>query len=342
MSATNLTKNLKLSQFVASDKPSWLGDVNGDNKKIDDGYGVLAGEISKANDTASSAKSQSDANTQTLTNVNSELEDYGNRITALEAGGGTEQLEQRVNTLGTDVEALQTRADTFDGDISQNSTDITTLKGRVDTIEPKVNTNANNIASLKTSNTNILSDIEDLHTVNTENGRLIANAQRTATNAQNKADSVSAKLSITDNNVSNLTNDFNEIKNNVSRIEIVSLSKNNSTVSRCSPIKMNITNNNIYFDPITVIGNGQYGGSTPIQLGTFDLPSGVNSIKFGADESNAGFGLWTYSPSWNSSGAITTYVTLTGRTFTLYVKTSGTVGSGNTAFNLYLNNLIYE
>ena len=42
MSATNLTKNLKLSQFVASDKPSWLGDVNGDHKKIDDGYGVLA------------------------------------------------------------------------------------------------------------------------------------------------------------------------------------------------------------------------------------------------------------------------------------------------------------
>ena len=121
MSATNLTKNLKLSQFVASDKPSWLGDVNGDNKKIDDGYGVLAGEISKANNTASSAKSQSDANTQTLTNVNTELENYGNRITALEAGGGTENLEQRVNTLGTDVEALQTRANTFDEDISQNT-----------------------------------------------------------------------------------------------------------------------------------------------------------------------------------------------------------------------------
>ena len=145
MSATNLTKNLKLSQFVASDKPSWLGDVNGDNKKIDDGYGVLAGEISKANDTASSAKSQSDANTQTLTNVNSELEDYGNRITALEAGGGTEQLEQRVNTLSTDVESLQTRAETFEENIGENGTSISTLKGRVDTLEPKLNTNLENI-----------------------------------------------------------------------------------------------------------------------------------------------------------------------------------------------------
>lgn len=145
MSATNLTKNLKLSQFVASDRPSWLGDVNGDNKKIDDGYGVLAGEISKANDTASSAKSQSDANTQTLTNVNSELEDYGNRITALESGGGTEQLEQRVNTLGTDVEALQTRANTFEENITQNGTDITNLKNKVATIEPKVKANEDGI-----------------------------------------------------------------------------------------------------------------------------------------------------------------------------------------------------
>ena len=342
MSATNLTKNLKLSQFVASDKPSWLGDVNGDNKKIDDGYGVLAGEISKANDTASSAKSQSDANTQTLTNVNSELEDYGNRITALEAGGGTEQLEQRVNTLGTDVEALQTRADTFEEDITQNGTDITTLKGRVDTIEPKVNTNANNIASLQTSNTNILAEIEGLHTVNTENGKLITNAQRTATSAENKADSVSAKLAITENNVSNLTSDFNEIKNNVSSINIASLSKNDSRVVRCSPIKMHITDNSIYFDPITVIGTGQYSSLAPIQLGTFDLPSGVNSITFGADETNAGFGLWLHSTDWNLNGAITTYVTLTGRTLTLYLKVSGTVGTGNTAFNLYLNNLIYE
>ena len=149
MSATNLTKNLKLSQFVASDKPSWLGDVNGDNKKIDDGYGVLAGEISKANDTASSAKSQSDANTQTLTNVNSELEDYGNRITALEAGGGTEQLEQRVNTLDSDVEALQTRADTFEENIAQNGTNITSLTERMTAVEGKAKTNKDNITSYK-------------------------------------------------------------------------------------------------------------------------------------------------------------------------------------------------
>lgn len=183
MSATNLTKNLKLSQFVASDKPSWLGDVNGDNKKIDDGYGVLAGEISKANDTASSAKSQSDANTQTLTNVNNELEDYGNRITALESGGGTEQLEQRVNTLGTDVESLQTRADTFDENITQNGTDITALKGRVDTIEPKVKANADIIKTVQTQTSGFSDSIQTLTSGQADINSRLSVASATATNA---------------------------------------------------------------------------------------------------------------------------------------------------------------
>lgn len=164
MSATNLTKNLKLSQFVASDKPSWLGDVNGDNKKIDDGYGVLAGEISKANDTASSAKSQSDANTQTLTNVNTELEDHGNRITALEAGGGTEQLEQRVNTISSDVETLQTRADTFENEITTHGTTITTLTNSVNDLTTKTNTNTQNITSINSSVNGLTESVESLTT----------------------------------------------------------------------------------------------------------------------------------------------------------------------------------
>ena len=180
MSATNLTKNLKLSQFLASDKPSWLGDVNGDNKKIDDGYGVLAGEISKANDTASSAKSQSDANTQTLTNVNSELEDYGNRITALEAGGGTEQLEQRVNTLTTDVESLQTRANTFEEKIESNESNITSLTTSLNTITPKVNANEQNITRLNSTTQGLTESVEST-------SRVANNALQTATSANTKA-----------------------------------------------------------------------------------------------------------------------------------------------------------
>ena len=201
MSATNLTKNLKLSQFVASDKPSWLGDVNGDNKKIDDGYGVLAGEISKANDTASSAKSQSDANTQTLTNVNSELEDYGNRITALEAGGGTEQLEQRVNTLDSDVEALQTRADTFEEDITQNGTNITSLTERMTAVEGKAKTNEDNITSLTSTTNGLRESVQSASSTATQ-------AKTNADLALNKANSADSKANTAQDTINTLSTDI--------------------------------------------------------------------------------------------------------------------------------------
>ena len=35
MTATNKTENYELSQFVGSDRPTWLGDYNGDMSKID-------------------------------------------------------------------------------------------------------------------------------------------------------------------------------------------------------------------------------------------------------------------------------------------------------------------
>ena len=35
MTATNHTANYDLSQFAGSDRPTWLGDYNGDMKKID-------------------------------------------------------------------------------------------------------------------------------------------------------------------------------------------------------------------------------------------------------------------------------------------------------------------
>lgn len=220
MSATNLTKNLKLPQFVASDKPSWLGDVNGAMLKIDNGYGTLSGDISKANDTASSAKSQSDANTQTLTNVNSELENQGNRITALEAGGGTEQLEQRVNTLSTDVESLQTRADTFEEEIAENGKSITAVKGRVDTLEPKVKANADNITSLQTTT-------EGLTLTTQQIGATAENASTTATKANNTANSANTLAS----------NAFNQSQQNKT-----SISNINSTLNKKTSISFGVSN----------------------------------------------------------------------------------------------------
>lgn len=48
MTATNKTSNYKLSQFVGTDRPTWLGDYNGDMSKIDAQMKANADAIEKA------------------------------------------------------------------------------------------------------------------------------------------------------------------------------------------------------------------------------------------------------------------------------------------------------
>lgn len=336
MSSTNLTNNLKLPQFVASDKPSWLGDVNGAMLNIDNGYGTLTGDISKANDTASSAKSQSDANTQTLVNVNSELESHGNRITALEAGGGTEQIEQRVNTLSKDVETLQTRADTFEEEIAQNGTNITNLTTRVNAVEGKVKTNEDNIKSLQTSNTTILGEIESLHTINTENGKLIGTAQKTATDAKNSSDATQAKLGVLQNTVNNLSSDVSSLTTSSTKIAQSDFSGNSAYVGYCSKITMHYTQNSIYFEPIFLRQSNNIPINSPTPIGTFSLPNEVTTLLSGTGESEAGT---MFAFNNNSQG--TAYIKVSGTTATLYANLS-VIGSSYATYCINLNNAVYQ
>lgn len=48
MTATNKTTNYQLSQFVGSDRPTWLGDYNGDMSKIDRQLKQNADDIASA------------------------------------------------------------------------------------------------------------------------------------------------------------------------------------------------------------------------------------------------------------------------------------------------------
>jgi hypothetical protein len=48
MTASNHTGNYNLSQFAGSDRPTWLGDYNGDMKKIDDQLKKNADAITSA------------------------------------------------------------------------------------------------------------------------------------------------------------------------------------------------------------------------------------------------------------------------------------------------------
>lgn len=57
MSSTNKTTNYNLSQYIGSDKPTYLGDYNGDMLKIDNQMKTNADNITTAQTTANTASS---------------------------------------------------------------------------------------------------------------------------------------------------------------------------------------------------------------------------------------------------------------------------------------------
>lgn len=79
MGHTNSTANLSLPQFIGTDKPTWLGDVNGAFSAIDSYAGTNDAAVSAAVSDASSAISQAAAAVNTANTANTTA---GNASTA--------------------------------------------------------------------------------------------------------------------------------------------------------------------------------------------------------------------------------------------------------------------
>lgn len=111
MSHTNETKNLKLSQFINNDQPSWITDYNGDMEKIDNAYGEIAGD-------GSTLREDIDKNTSDI------------------------------STLKGNVNALQTQQNTLATDLSNQATTIAGLRSDVNTAENNIEMLQDNVAKL--------------------------------------------------------------------------------------------------------------------------------------------------------------------------------------------------
>lgn len=79
MGHTNSTANLELPQFIGTDKPTWLGDVNGAFSAIDAYVGTNDAAVAAAASDASSAISQASAAVNTANTANTTA---GNASTA--------------------------------------------------------------------------------------------------------------------------------------------------------------------------------------------------------------------------------------------------------------------
>ena len=92
MSSTNKTTNLELSQYVGSDKPTYLVDYNGDMAKIDAGYAAVKSEAD-ATDLAVSGL------TSTVSGLSSTVSDQGSAITGLRTD--TDSNTGSINTINS-------------------------------------------------------------------------------------------------------------------------------------------------------------------------------------------------------------------------------------------------
>lgn len=95
MSSTNKTVTIELSQYIATDKPTYLVDYNGDMLKIDTAIADDREAITTAQGKANEADGKADANAEAIQTLNTELNDPSTGIAA------------KVNDLIGDVNTIE-------------------------------------------------------------------------------------------------------------------------------------------------------------------------------------------------------------------------------------------
>lgn len=101
MSSTNHTANYNLPQFVGSDKPTWLGDVNQAMSTID---------------------GQMKTNANNITSASGEISELETRV---------ETAEGTVSSLSTAVTTVQNQANATDGEVNSLSTTVNNLVSKL-------------------------------------------------------------------------------------------------------------------------------------------------------------------------------------------------------------------
>lgn len=143
---TNHTTNYELSQFVSADKPTFLGDYNGDMLKIDTAIAgvntTATGAVSTANaasatanDAATAAASAASTAATADANASSALATAGNAATAAAAA---QSSAESASTAASAADTKATAANTAIGDLTLlDTTDKTNLVAAINEVNAK-------------------------------------------------------------------------------------------------------------------------------------------------------------------------------------------------------------
>lgn len=81
MSSTNKTLTIELSQYVGTDKPTYLSDYNGDMLKIDNAIAADRDSIATAQSKADGADAKADTNAGAISDLDSQVNNASNGLT---------------------------------------------------------------------------------------------------------------------------------------------------------------------------------------------------------------------------------------------------------------------
>lgn len=130
MSSTNKTANYQLSQFTADDKPSWLGDYNSDNQKIDTALKSIDSKAESAETNASNANSSATQALETANQANTKAN--GADTNATNALSLATTANDNASTAKTNAQTALQTANTANG-----------LASSANSTAQNANTNAN-------------------------------------------------------------------------------------------------------------------------------------------------------------------------------------------------------
>ena len=119
MSSTNKTTNYQLSQYIGTDKPTYLGDYNSDMKKIDAAIKEAKDAGSTATSTAASAESKAEAAQATAGEAAASAD------AAQETANSAKEIAQSAQTTATGAAGNASSALTKAQIAEQNVADIT-------------------------------------------------------------------------------------------------------------------------------------------------------------------------------------------------------------------------
>lgn len=130
MSSTNKTNYYNLSQYIGTDKPTYLGDYNSDMSKIDAGIHRVQETATTANQTAGSAEAK-------VTALSPNVEALQNDMTSVKASVQSltvdnAQTKKDVGTLKQEVSSVKTTANGAQAEVTNLNADLErTLKSSV-------------------------------------------------------------------------------------------------------------------------------------------------------------------------------------------------------------------